>query len=102
MRHWLLVTIALGAAFLANQLVEYTTLPFRPSSHTYGSIYWLLTGLHSAHVATGLAALLALVVRTVRAARPADLTTWTVAISAFWHLVDAVWIAVFLTIWVIR
>ena len=63
MRRWLLVTIALGAIFLANQIAEYTTLDFRADDHPYGSIYWLLTGLHGAHVTAGLGALAMLFVR---------------------------------------
>ena len=37
MRRWLLVTIALGAAFLVNQLLEYRALDFGADSHPYGS-----------------------------------------------------------------
>ena len=33
-RRWLLVTIALGAVFLGNQLAEYSTLDFGASDHT--------------------------------------------------------------------
>ena len=63
MRRWLLVTIALGAVFLANQILEYATLDFGADDHPYGSIYWLLTGLHGAHVTAGLAAMALLFVR---------------------------------------
>lgn len=101
-RRWLLLTIALGAAFLANQIAEYATLPFTADDHPYGSIYWLLTGLHSAHVAAGLVAMAMLFVRSARSPSPAAIASWTGGISLFWHLVDVVWVFLFATIWLIR
>lgn len=99
---YLLVTALLGAAFLANQLQEYAGLGFSADSHPYGSAFWLLTGLHGAHVAAGVAAILLLFVRSVRAQRPVAVEPFAGAVSAYWHVVDVVWIGVFGTIWVIR
>lgn len=101
-RRWLLTTIALGAAFLANQFAEYATLPFTADDHPYGSTYWLLTGLHSAHVSAGLIAMALLFVRSARTDRPAAIATWTGGVSLFWHLVDVIWLFLFATIWIIR
>jgi len=101
-RRWLLVTIGLGAAFLANQLAEYATLPFSADDNVYGSVYWVLTGLHGAHVSAGLIAMALLFVRSARAASPAAVSTWTGGVSLFWHLVDVIWLFVFATIWIIR
>jgi cytochrome c oxidase subunit 3 len=102
MRRWLLVTIALGALFLANQLWEYSTLDFGAADHPYGSVFWLLTGLHGTHVVIGLAAMGLLFVRTVRSRSATAVATWAAGVSLFWHLVDVIWIFVFTTIWVIR
>jgi cytochrome c oxidase subunit 3 len=102
MRWWLLATIALGAIFLANQIAEYATLGFRADDHPYGSIYWLLTGLHGAHVTAGLGALATLFVRSVRAQSPESLATWAEGVSLFWHLVDIIWLFVFATIWLLQ
>jgi cytochrome c oxidase subunit 3 len=102
MRRWLLVTMLLGALFLANQILEYANLGFGADSHPYGSVYWLLTGLHGMHVTAGLAAMGLLFVRSVRSRSPAALETWTTGVSLFWHLVDVIWVFVFLTIWVMQ
>lgn len=102
MRRWLLVTIALGAVFLANQAAEYLTLDFGAADHPYGSVYWLLTGLHGAHVTVGLAAMALLFVRAVRSRTPSAVATWAGGVSLFWHLVDLIWIFVFTTIWVMQ
>ncbi len=101
-RPWLLVTIALGAVFLGNQLAEYSTLDFGASDHTYGSIFWLLTGLHAVHVTVGLGALALLYVRATCARSFEAMTTWTNGISLFWHLVDVLWLFVFSTIWLLQ
>jgi cytochrome c oxidase subunit 3 len=102
MQRWLLATIALGAAFLANQLLEYRSLDFRADDGPYGSIYWVLTGLHGAHVTAGLAAMALLFVRAARSRTPAAVASWAGGVSLFWHLVDVVWIFVFTTIWILQ
>ncbi len=102
MRRWLVATIALGGAFLVNQLLEYTTLDFSADDGPYGSIFWGLTGLHAVHVTAGLAVMALLYIRAARARDLVEVTPWTRGVSLFWHLVDVVWIAVFVTIWVIR
>lgn len=102
LRRWLLWTIALGGAFLVNQLAEYATLSFGIDSHVYGSTYWGLTGLHTAHVAAGVAALGLLFVRAARASDASAIDTWTSGTSAFWHLVDVIWVFVFLTVFVVQ
>jgi cytochrome c oxidase subunit 3 len=102
MRRWLLATIALGSIFLANQITEYATLDFRADDHPYGSIYWLLTGLHGAHVTAGLGALAILFVRSVRARSHESVGIWAQGVSLFWHLVDVIWLFVFSTIWLLQ
>lgn len=102
MRRWLLATIALGGLFLANQLAEYATLGFAADDHTYGSIYWGLTGLHGLHVTAGLCALGLLYIRAARTKSLDEITPWANGVSLFWHLVDLIWVGVFVTIWIIR
>ncbi len=102
MRRWLIVTMALGTGFLVNQFAEYVTLDFRADDHPYGSIYWGLTGLHTAHVLGGVCALGLLYVRAARTRSLDEITPWARGISLFWHLVDVIWVGVFFTIWVIR
>lgn len=102
LRRWLGLTIALGGAFLVNQFVEYAQLPWGIDSHVYGSAYWGLTGLHTAHVTAGVILLTLVAARSTRVKHPHRLAGWLAGTSAFWHLVDAVWIAVFVTIWMVR
>lgn len=99
---WLLFTVFLGVVFLANQLLEYTTVGFDVDTHAYGTIYYLLTGFHALHVAAGLILLsiLAWVVFSRLSHLP---STHTLRVSSYyWHFVDVVWVAVFLTVYVIK
>ncbi|MEZ5279082.1 MAG: cytochrome c oxidase subunit 3 [Acidimicrobiales bacterium] len=99
---WNMAAVALGGAFLVNQLLEYSTLSFRIATHVYGSAYWGLTGLHTLHVAAGLVALLVLGMRSSHFAETGRRDPWAWGISTYWHLVDAVWLVVFTTIWILR
>ena len=101
-RRWVLGTVALGAAFAVNQLLEYRDLRFGIDDHPYGSAYWMLTGVHGAHVVAGLGALMLLFVRLVRARDLERVEPYAGGVSLYWHMVDAVWVAVFLTIWVVQ
>lgn len=102
LRRWILITMALGAAFLLNQLLDYTQIPYRISTNVYGSTYWMLTGLHTAHVTVGLCALGLLFVRAARARHVGAVGPAVSTTSAFWHLVDVIWIFLFVVIWIIR
>jgi cytochrome c oxidase subunit 3 len=99
---WLVLTVALGALFLANQGREFLVNNFDISSHAYGSIYYLMTGFHGLHVAAGLALLLvALAVLT----GPGPLPRRGPAVEAvtyYWHFVDVVWIGLFTTLFLIK
>jgi cytochrome c oxidase subunit 3 len=99
---WLVVTALMGMAFLSNQVLEYVQAPFAISSHAYGSIFYLMTGFHGLHVIGGLifmaAVSAAILGRDSRA--PAHSTVEVCAY--YWHFVDVVWVAMFLTIYVLK
>lgn len=101
MRRWLAVTAVLGAIFLANQAREIATLDFGISSHPYGSMYSLMTGFHGLHVLGGIALMGVVALRSGRRGAANDLPATTVT-AYYWHFVDAVWIGLFLTLFVVR
>lgn len=102
LRRWTALTMLLGAAFLANQLREYAAFDVGISSSAYASVYWCLTGLHAAHVFTGLALLGVVLLRSWHPAFDRRDAPAEEAIGYFWHFVDGVWIAVYLTIFVLQ
>ena len=95
LRLGLLATLALGAAFLTVQVVEYRNNPVRPTTGAYGSLFFTVTGFHGAHVAVGLLMLAVVALRAFlghfRAGRHEAVTN----VSWYWHFVDAVWLVVF-------
>jgi cytochrome c oxidase subunit 3 len=102
MRRWLLATMVLGLAFLTNQFTEYVMMDMRAGDGAYSSIYWGLTGLHFCHVTAGIGALGLLYIRAARSPSLDEISPWANGVSIFWHLVDIIWIGVFVTIWVIQ
>jgi cytochrome c oxidase subunit 3 len=99
---WLGLTVALGAIFLGGQLYEYSELAregFAASSDVFSTLFFTITGFHGLHVAIGL-----LMVATVlmRLGRYGGRTAPVEAAAYYWHFVDAVWVLVFLTLYVLR
>jgi cytochrome c oxidase subunit 3 len=52
-RLWLAIATVLGAVMLTVRGFEIAALPFRWDHHAYGSIFWMVLGLHVTHVLTG-------------------------------------------------
>jgi len=100
---WILVTLVLGAVFLANQGVEWTQVPFHPSTSAYGSLFFIMTGFHGLHVAFGLLAMAGLLLRLgTRGDADAGAAPVAEVITYYWHFVDVVWIGLFVTLFFIR
>ena len=100
---WLAVTIALGIVFLGGQAYEYSELAqegFSASTDVFATLFFTLTGFHGLHVAAGILMLATVFLRRERyaAARSGPVE----AVSYYWHFVDAVWVLVFLTLYVLR
>ena len=105
---WLLVTMLLGLGFLASQLVAWRQLARQGvylSSNPHSSFFYLLTAAHAVHLAGGLLALIFLWVRsrlaterkvTARGQAAAD------AVTIYWHFMDALWIYLFLLLFLWR
>lgn len=96
----LVVTALMGALFVAVQLREWGNKDFGLTDSSYSSIYFTLTGFHLAHVVAGIIVLLILAFwgwrrRLVRGGLHLTLG------RIYWHFVDAVWIVVFITIYLV-
>jgi cytochrome c oxidase subunit 3 len=98
-RRWLAVTVALGAVFVGGQLFEWSTLDFSISSHAFGSTFYTLTGFHLLHVTAGVVALAVVLARAVH--QPVRLRPGLDVVTAYWHFVDVVWLAVFGTLYLL-
>jgi len=100
---WLGVSIVFGIIFLVGQGTEYIGLireHVTISKNVFGSAFFTLTGFHGFHVFIGLvvlSVLLSLIVSQKYEAVEYDAFNTT---TVYWHFVDAVWVAVFLTVYI--
>lgn len=94
--------IALGLVFLAAQGLLWSRLwseGLRIDGGPYPSVFWALTVFHALHVLVGLGGLAYLAARSAGygPARHLALRLWT----GFWHFVGAVWLVLYLAVFVI-
>jgi cytochrome c oxidase subunit 3 len=95
-RNWLLLTGALGLAFLAGQMVEYFTLPFGLTDNLFASTFYALTGFHGLHVTLGAICIAIVALQT----RPGGAITaqnhfGLEAAELYWHFVDGIWVVLY-------
>jgi heme/copper-type cytochrome/quinol oxidase subunit 3 len=94
-------TIVLGAVFITIQGFEWAGKPFVFSTNAYSSAFFILTGVHMAHVAVGVLILIMLLVWTLMG-RFGGAHHEHLALGAlYWHFVDVVWLAVFTTAYLV-
>ena len=96
---WLL-TMALGAYFLYGQYVEWSGLEFGFTSGTFGGTFYLLTGFHGLHVATGVGLMTLMLIKSFIPGNYDGGEQGVQATSLFWHFVDVIWIILFVLIYV--
>ena len=99
---WTLATMSLGILFLGAELYDWMHLDFGISTDAYGTMYFALTGFHLLHVVAGLLLMTVLLGRLGQGAYRDGKVAAPEAISYYWHFVDAVWVFLFLTIYVLR
>jgi heme/copper-type cytochrome/quinol oxidase subunit 3 len=96
----LAVAIGLGCLFVAVQLLEWKGKHQGLASNAYASLYFTITGFHMAHVLAGLIALSMTLVWSALGYFDARRSAGLSYAAAYWHFVDAVWLAVFFTFYV--
>jgi cytochrome c oxidase subunit 3 len=103
-RSWIAGTLALGAIFLYGQGVEYLRLfaqRITISRNEFGTTFFTLTGVHALHVLVGILALAVfLLLNAKESGLHAGRRSALDAVALYWYFVDAVWIAIFLTVYV--
>jgi cytochrome c oxidase subunit 3 len=101
LRRWMGLTIALAVVFVAGQAYEWSELGFSISSHPFGSAFYTLTGFHGLHVIGGIIALAVVLGRSSQRAFEVNGRTSVEMVTAYWHFVDVVWIAVFAALYLL-
>jgi cytochrome c oxidase subunit 3 len=101
-RRWVIISLVMGALFVGNQCYEWVNLTTRWYTNSYGSIFFISTGIHGLHVFLGLIAMLLLMFR-MRGTEgdPGELATFQ-AVSYYWHFVDVVWIGLYSCLFLLK
>ena len=102
LRWGLALGFVLGAIFLAITWgIEWPEKldEFRPTTNAYGSLFFTITGFHSAHVAVGLLISAWTQVRAWKGAFDERRHMTVQNFSMYWHFVDVVWLFVLATIY---
>ena len=74
---------------------------FTIGTNLFGTTYYSLVGLHALHVTIGLIMILIVMLLTVGGHVSRRYAEHTELLSWYWHFVDAVWVVVFTTVYVI-
>jgi cytochrome c oxidase subunit 3 len=107
----LLATIALGSVFLGIKAYEYHEkyveglVPFIANSQfemqanvgleTFLNLYFLMTGVHAAHMVIGIAILGTPAIAALRHRLPVERSVVVHNVGLYWHFVDLVWVYLF-------
>ncbi|MHB8755019.1 MAG: cytochrome c oxidase subunit 3 [Candidatus Acidiferrales bacterium] len=97
------ITVAMGLVFLLLQAFEYLAhwKTLTPDSDSYGSIFYVITTLHAAHVIVGLLLLGYVGVMPRYGETRASPHRPYETVTMYWHFVDIIWIWVVLLLYVI-
>jgi cytochrome c oxidase subunit 3 len=101
---WLALTVLLGAIFIVGTAHEWHTLIYRDGltikTNLFGTTFYSLVGLHATHVVFGLCLLSLALLFSLRGQMTSKHTERLEVLSLYWHFVDAVWVVVFLVVYV--
>ena len=104
-RVWILGTILLGITFLGFQTYEFREFVVHynltPRTNLFGTTFFVLTGLHGAHVTVGVVWLLSIFLLSFRYPMGRKDALNVDLAALYWHFVDIVWIVIFTVVYLI-
>jgi cytochrome c oxidase subunit 3 len=99
----LILTVALGLAFITLQAYEYIhayhELGLKLTAGIYGATFFMLTGFHGFHVTMGTIMLFVILVRSMAGHFSAKNHFGFEAVAWYWHFVDVVWLGLFIFVY---
>src|SRR3984957_17261458 len=102
---WWFLTFVLGAIFLAGTFRQWRHLisdeGLTIQTNLFGTTYYSLVGLHAFHVTVGLLALATVSVFALLGYIKQEHAERADVLSMYWHFVDAVWVVVFIVVYVV-
>ncbi|MDA1279845.1 MAG: cytochrome c oxidase subunit 3 [Chloroflexi bacterium] len=101
---WILAVVLLGMVFIGFQMVEFSEFVnegLTPRTNIFGTTFFILTGIHGAHVTIGVLWMAFLAYGSHKGTlRPDNALDLEIA-GLYWHFVDIVWIVIFTVIYLI-
>ena len=97
-RLWLAATVLFGLIFLGGQIYEFTVFAregFTLGTNQSGSTFFVLTGLHGAHVTLGIFWLASLLGLSFQGKLTKNQSERVEIAGMYWHFVDIIWIVIF-------
>lgn len=94
-RKWVAVTAVLGMAFLAGQVMAWNHLAGQGiylQSHPHSSFFYVLTGVHAAHLFVGVGALIYVLAMATRYKLTPGESSAPGLVATYWHFVDGLWL----------
>jgi cytochrome c oxidase subunit 3 len=102
---WLAATVLLGGIFLGGTAIEWDHLIYIDGltiqTNLFGTTFYSLVGLHATHVIVGLIMLTLALIFSLRGLVTSMDAERLHVLSLYWHFVDAVWVVVFLVVYVL-
>ena len=96
-RNYLIATLLLGSMFIVLKLIEWSHLVAEGFTvgTSQGSIFYVATGAHGAHVFAGLLIMLYLVFKADTVGYDEDNGQGIEYFGLYWHFVDLAWVVIF-------
>ena len=101
---WILAVGGLGGICMGFQFVEFREfahLGLTPRTNIFGTTFFILTGIHGAHVTIGVIWMAFLAYSSNNGALRSDNALDLEIAGLYWHFVDIVWIVIFTVIYLI-
>jgi cytochrome c oxidase subunit 3 len=99
------VTLALGAIFIGGTAIEWRHLIYQENftiqTNLFSTTYYSLVGLHASHVIVGLIGLALVMTLALLGKIKQEHAERCEVFSLYWHFVDAVWVVVFTTVYIV-
>ena len=103
-----LFTFLLGISFCVSQILAWKALFAQgivfsgKQSNIAGSILYVITSMHFLHIAAGLIALFVTLIKVIKHRYSSENYLGLSLTSIFWHYLDALWVILFLFMYLIR
>jgi cytochrome c oxidase subunit 3 len=98
---WLGTTIVLGICFLGLQLYDYSELGFGLKDGPFGTLFYVMTGIHMAHVVGGVVFLSLVFGQATRGRLSPEHHDPLAAGAIYWDFVDVVWVCLFVVFYLL-